>query len=245
MRYSQILLVLFIGICLLPAFVFGQDPRLKEWTMDMYDSALAVAEKRLQDAQAGIAQEQARIEELKSQIAQVETQIAETIAQTYALLGITQEDVDRWMAEADAIKAKIEEMMMLSSDELAARMNEIREIEKRIAELKKSRISWLFDCAAVITELESLLQQLKSNLPDKPMQYTVRLIPERRDCLWRISGYEEIYGDPYQWPSIYSANKSKIDRRFDIYQSVIAAEEQKYTRSEDLIYPGQVFDIPR
>ncbi|GAG45027.1 unnamed protein product, partial [marine sediment metagenome] len=133
----------------------------------------------------------------------------------------------------------------LSTDELASRMNEIRECEAKLAELKKSRVSWLFDCAAVVSEIESLLEQLKSHLPDKPMQYTVRMIPERRDCLWRISGYEEIYGDPFQWPSIYSSNKGQIDSKFRVYQSVIAAEEQKYTKAEDLIYPGQVFDIPR
>ena len=56
--------------------------------------------------------------------------------------------------------------------------------------------------------------------------YTVRLIPERRDCLWRIAGYSEIYGDPFRWPEIYSANKQEI-------------------KDPDLIYPGQVFQIPR
>ena len=55
--------------------------------------------------------------------------------------------------------------------------------------------------------------------------YTVRLIPERRDCLWRIAEYDYIYGNPYLWSRIYKANKSQI-------------------KNPDLIYPGQVFDIP-
>ncbi|HEY9595459.1 MAG TPA: chitobiase/beta-hexosaminidase C-terminal domain-containing protein, partial [Spirochaetia bacterium] len=33
--------------------------------------------------------------------------------------------------------------------------------------------------------------------------YTVRLIPDRRDCLWRIAEYQDVYGDPYKWPSIW------------------------------------------
>jgi nucleoid-associated protein YgaU len=55
--------------------------------------------------------------------------------------------------------------------------------------------------------------------------YTVRLIPERRDCLWRIAEYKNIYNDPFKWTRIYKANKHQI-------------------KNPDLIYPGQVFDIP-
>ncbi len=55
--------------------------------------------------------------------------------------------------------------------------------------------------------------------------YKVRLIPERRDCLWRIAEYKFIYGNPLKWPIIYKANKDQI-------------------KDPDLIYPGQVFKIP-
>ena len=40
--------------------------------------------------------------------------------------------------------------------------------------------------------------------------YTVRLIPDRRDCLWRIAEYKDIYGDPYQWPRIWRRNRKLI-----------------------------------
>ena len=49
--------------------------------------------------------------------------------------------------------------------------------------------------------------------------YTVRLIPDRRDCLWRIAEYPEIYGDPYRWPNIWRRNRKLI-------------------QNPDLIYPG-------
>jgi len=48
----------------------------------------------------------------------------------------------------------------------------------------------------------------------------------RGDNLWNISGKGEIYGNPYQWPLIYKANRDKI-------------------KDADLIYPGQAFDIDR
>mgnify|MGYP001818358611 CR=1 FL=1 len=48
----------------------------------------------------------------------------------------------------------------------------------------------------------------------------------RGDNLWNISGQSSIYGDPYQWPLIYKANRSQI-------------------KDPDLIFPGQTFDIDR
>lgn len=46
------------------------------------------------------------------------------------------------------------------------------------------------------------------------------------DNLWNISGKDEVYSNPYQWPLIYKTNRSQI-------------------KDADLIYPGQVFDIDR
>lgn len=48
----------------------------------------------------------------------------------------------------------------------------------------------------------------------------------RGDSLWGISARSEVYGNPYQWPLIYKANRSKI-------------------KDADLIYPGQQLDIDR
>lgn len=55
--------------------------------------------------------------------------------------------------------------------------------------------------------------------------YTVRLVPERRDSLWRISGNDEIYSTPWEWPKIWKRN-------------------QKLIQNPDLIYPGWQLIIP-
>jgi nucleoid-associated protein YgaU len=60
--------------------------------------------------------------------------------------------------------------------------------------------------------------------PDYPI-YVVRLIPERRDCLWRIAEYDFIYSDPYLWPKIWRRNRKLIQH-------------------PDLIYPGWKLVIP-
>ena len=46
----------------------------------------------------------------------------------------------------------------------------------------------------------------------------------RGDNLWSISGKDDVYADPYQWPLIYKTNRNKI-------------------KDADLIFPGQVLDI--
>jgi len=52
--------------------------------------------------------------------------------------------------------------------------------------------------------------------PDYPI-YVVRLIPERRDCLWRIAEYNYIYSNPYMWPRIWRRNRKLIQHPDLIY----------------------------
>ncbi|MBN1326776.1 MAG: LysM peptidoglycan-binding domain-containing protein [Candidatus Cloacimonetes bacterium] len=46
------------------------------------------------------------------------------------------------------------------------------------------------------------------------------------ECLWRIASYPEVYNNAAKWPVIYRANKDQI-------------------KNPDLIYPNQIFEIPR
>ena len=57
-------------------------------------------------------------------------------------------------------------------------------------------------------------------IPGRVSSYSV----VRGDNLWNISGKDEVYADPYQWPLIYKTNRDKI-------------------KDADLIHPGQVLDI--
>ncbi len=69
------------------------------------------------------------------------------------------------------------------------------------------------------------VQQIRSEIEyfeGLPKDYTVI----KGDCLWNISGFEAIYADPVQWPRIFRANTDQI-------------------KDPDLIYPDQVFAIPR
>ncbi len=75
--------------------------------------------------------------------------------------------------------------------------------------------------------------------PTAPPQPTARDIYERNyaqlptshtvvkgECLWWIAEYQQIYNDPFMWPLIFKANRDQIN-------------------NPDLIFPNQVFQIPR
>ena len=64
--------------------------------------------------------------------------------------------------------------------------------------------------------------------PPLPAQFLVRSWNRTRDCLWNIAAMEEIYGDPWQWPFLYVANRDKLPQ----------------PGNPNLILPGMILDIP-
>lgn len=61
--------------------------------------------------------------------------------------------------------------------------------------------------------------------PIRPKYYVVKKRQPLTDCLWRIAGYSFIYNNPTRWNLIFEANRNII-------------------KDPDLIYPGQVIEIP-
>lgn len=61
-----------------------------------------------------------------------------------------------------------------------------------------------------------------------PAEYEVRLIPEDRDTLNKISGYPFVYGDRTEWQKLYEANRDRL----------------RESDNPHLIFPEQVFVIP-
>ena len=63
----------------------------------------------------------------------------------------------------------------------------------------------------------------KSVAPPPPPPAPRQLTVVKGDCLWRLSGAH--LGDAHGWRRLYEANRARI-------------------RNPDLIYPGQVFELP-
>jgi hypothetical protein len=49
---------------------------------------------------------------------------------------------------------------------------------------------------------------------------------QRHDCLWTIAGQSKVYGDSFQWPELFKANRDQI-------------------KDPDLIYPRQDLRVER
>ena len=79
----------------------------------------------------------------------------------------------------------------------------------------------------VLAALESV-RRVTADADVLPRYYEVRLIPERRDSFWRISGYDFIYGNTREWRHLYEANKDML-------------QDPDNPR---LIQPGMLFEIP-
>ena len=98
------------------------------------------------------------------------------------------------------------------------------------AVIAHSNENWVEATDSAIKSIEILaaLEIESSGSSQLPRQYTVRTWERERDCLWNIAGYSWVYGDPYMWPELYEANKSKIPD----------------PNNPDLIEPGMIIDIP-
>ncbi len=115
--------------------------------------------------------------------------------------------------ELSLLRAKESELKSrygILSNQVEALKNKIAEIQalqRKLEELKRK-----------MGKCEELLKKWRS----LPKRYTVK----RGDTLWGIASKDYIYGDPWQWPLIYRANRDKI-------------------KNPHLIYPKQTLKIPR
>ncbi|GHU81731.1 hypothetical protein FACS189468_4890 [Spirochaetia bacterium] len=77
--------------------------------------------------------------------------------------------------------------------------------------------------------IEDALLAYRSTPTEGPeATYVVKHNPVHRDSLWRIAGYDFIYGDSTQWRRLYNANRDTFPD----------------PDNPDLIVPGQVLRIP-
>jgi nucleoid-associated protein YgaU len=101
-------------------------------------------------------------------------------------------------------------------------------VEFHSAENWSEAISSATKSINIFAALEKGRTNISTSTTGLPKQYTVRTWAKERDCLWNISGYSWVYGDPTKWRLLYNANKSKLSD----------------PNNPDLIEPGMVIDIP-
>ena len=81
---------------------------------------------------------------------------------------------------------------------------------------------------ALIRAPDQAVVQVSDETYPLPASYTVRSWMTFRDCFWNIAARPWVYGNPYQWRTLYNANRSKLPD----------------PDNPNLIEPGLVLDIP-
>ncbi|ERP39186.1 hypothetical protein [Chitinivibrio alkaliphilus] len=247
MKYNLVALVAALFITATSASAAWQYEKVPgeydTMTIETYNLELQEALDEEQQLRHQIGEEQAKIDSLRQLLSDLDEGIAAVIQEKYDILGITETDVEAAKEEIADIRRNLELLLGITPEELLRRKSEIAENEDRIMALKEQPVSLLWEIRDKIAELDTLLERVKNHLPDQVTSYVVQDRPGNRDCLYRIAEFEKIYSDASRWPEIYRANRQTIDRDYERYRRLV--DEPKYDRPEDLIFPGQVFEIPR
>jgi nucleoid-associated protein YgaU len=218
---SKIVLTLIVGMLslALAAPVLAQE----KMSMEEYQRQLNDAQQREATANTELAKVEAEIAQLNVEMANLDQQVAQGWDEIYTMLGTDKAGVDAYRSQLGSLEGEVDGLMAISPEELFKRRAEIDQLQSRLDEMKKSKISALTEMQDMIARIEGKITQLRARMPKAVYdEYTV----VRGDYLWRISGKSDIYGDPYQWMRIYSYNRDLI-------------------KDPDLIYPQQVFKVQR
>lgn len=195
----------------------------EKMTMDEYNAQLAEWQKREADAKAAIANVDNEIEALKQEITTVDEQTDKEWQEIYALLGTDEAGVKDYKSLLSGVESDVEGLAALPPEELFKRRKEIDQLEEKLSEYKGNKIALLSEMQDKTATIEGKISQLRASMPKAVYdEYTV----VKGDYLWKISGKDDIYNDPYQWMRIYTYNKDQI-------------------KNPDLIYPDQLFKIQR
>lgn len=84
----------------------------------------------------------------------------------------------------------------------------------------------LCGCGQKRIESTEVPKEPGANQAEASMSASGRYLVERHDCLWAIAGKPRIYGDSFQWPLLFKANRDQI-------------------QDPDLIYPRQVLKVEK
>lgn len=140
-----------------------------------------------------------------------------------AIAIINQTEASRYLFQAKEAYEIAKSKESSFNDEQKKLLSEMEMLLNKAEESLKNQI--FIETINYCKDAMKIYLKLTFNESNKVKTYTVRLIPERRDCLWRIAGYPFIYNNPFLWPLIWIANLDIIT-------------------NPDLIFPGQILIIP-
>lgn len=213
----------FLSVLVSFASVIAQSYNYEEMEEEQYLAYLQEWQSRLTNAEQGITQEEARIASLQEELASLDGDIESTWGEIYASAGSDKAGNEAFGGDLNQLKADVNSVLSLSAEDIYGRMGELEALQARLDALKENDLSVLSANEQLINQIQSLIDQAtQKGKAAVPPSYTVL----RGDYLWKIASNADIYGDAYAWMRIYTSNTDQI-------------------KDPDLIFPNQVFMIPR
>jgi len=216
------LVALFVAA---PVFAQVDDPnkRDEDLTKDEANVRIQLWQGKVRDLQSRLDAVNGEITSLEQQKTQVAANTKACRDEIYAMLGATEADVASFRERLGRIESRVREIGRMSDDQLGPMMPELQTLENNLNALRREKVALLPEFYNKIIDVKREIDAIRARM--KTSTYTVGTWRENRDCLWNIAGKTEIYNDPMMWPKIWQANTDQI-------------------RNPDLIYPGQVLQIP-
>ena len=222
---KNIVLILLLVISASPAFSQMPPDSKPDMELTKAEAELRIAafQSRVNELKEKLAKAEGEKEELQKQLDQAIADLKDCEDALASLLGGSAEDVEAFRQAIGVIEGKVREMKRMSNDELADKRSEVEMLDADLNKLRGNKLSLLPE---FYNKILTLAKEIDGLYREKKIKsYTVGTWAENRDCLWNIAGKTEIYGDPFQWPKIWQANKDEI-------------------RNPDVIFPGQVLTLP-
>jgi len=180
-----------------------------------------------QDKEAAVRQEisqlNQRLNTLQTKYNGMNAEITAAWDEIYNYLKITRADDMNFRKHITTLEQRADMLAGLKPEDRLARKAELDSLKKDIQAAMMNPAYKLTPNYNALQRLNSRVDGLIAGLPKASYDmYTV----VRGDCLWNIAKKKDMYGDPFKWPRIWSANRTEI-------------------KNPDLIFPKQGFRIPR
>lgn len=204
--------------------VFAQDEEPTEMTMEDWQRMMDENTARKDQLTIELNNLNTEIDGLKRTNADKDAALTKAENDLYAAVGSSKSGV------ADYRKSFESTEKMINS-----KSGNVADARKQFDALKASKVRCLPEFWDRFNAMEKkLLDWEKPVEPPKSNKYTV----VKGDCLYKIAGKKEIYGNPKMWPVLWDANKTVT----------LDPKANKKTKTKitnpNLIYPGQQLVVP-
>jgi len=203
----------------------SKEETLKYW--EDLENEMMMLQVRQANSYSQITENEQVIADLKDEIQMVQQEYDEIYNRIMANIGtVSHSDLVAFEQKLNEIKNRLDYYDQLPNSELYKSNQEIKNFIAEYESLKSDNLAKAPQFQNDFTEIDNRIEMLQENMYPYGEYYEDDYTVVKGDYLVKISGYEHIYNDPAKWGIIYRANRDQI-------------------KDPDLIYPGQVFKIPR